>query len=297
MVLKIIEYLGIVFGVIILGLLYGGIARKVIARIHRRYGSPFYQNILDVLKLFAKSNEASHGVMFNLGPVIAFTGVLVSLFFIPFGSFRPLFSFEGDIFVVFYLLVVAPLGMALGAGEGANPNATIGIARGLTLMLGYELVFFLSVLAPMIHYRTASIATLVTVQSAFPHWNVFPFFISAFAGLIALHGMMGEKPFDQVIAPHEIASGPMVEYSGKFLGLLQLYHAVGIIVETGLVVDIFFGGGNWLTFILKTFFLFITLVIINAVMPRFRIGQAVKFYWKYPLVISLIGLLIVAIWR
>ncbi|RLG01990.1 hypothetical protein DRN58_00570, partial [Thermococci archaeon] len=70
---------------------------------------------------------------------------------------------------------------------------------------------------PMIHYRTASIATLVTVQSAFPHWNVFPFFISAFAGLIALHGMMGEKPFDQVIAPHEIASGPMVEYSGKFL--------------------------------------------------------------------------------
>jgi len=62
-------------------------------------------------------------------------------------------------------------------------------------------------------------------------------------------------------------------------------------------VDIFFGGGNWLTFILKTFFLFIALVIINAVMPRFRIGQAVKFYWKYPLVISLIGLLIVTIWR
>ncbi len=293
----ILEFFLVLIGITALGLLYGGIARKWSARIQRRYGPPFYQNFLDVFKLLGKKNTKSHGVMFALGPVIAFTGITLSLFFLPLGNSRPLLSFEGDIFVLFYLLVIAPLGMALGAGEAANPNATIGIARGLTLMLGYELIFFLSALAVMMKFNTASLWKIVELQGTFPDWNLFPFFLSAFAGLIALQGMMGEKPFDLTVAPHEIASGPMVEYNGKYLGLLQLYHAIAIVVETGLFVNLFLGGGSILTFILKTFFVFMLAVTVDNIMPRFRIGQAVKFYWKYPLIISLLGILVVFIWR
>lgn len=297
MVIMILKYFAILCGIVILGLLYGGIARKVSARIQNRYGPPFYQNILDVIKLFGKTREASHGIMFELGPVIALTGIITSLMFLPLGNSAPLFSFEGDIFVLFYLLVVSPLGMALGAGEGANPNATIGIARGLTLMLGYELVLFISLIPPMVHFRTASLYRLVQVQGSFSHWNFIPFFLSAFAGLIAAHGMMGQKPFDIIVAPHEIASGPMVEYSGRYLGLLQLWNAISLIVLSGIIVDVFFGGGVIWWFILKTFILFITLVIVGEVFPRFRIGQAVKFYWKYPLIIGLLGFLVLIFWR
>ncbi len=296
-IIKILEYILIAFGVAILGLIYGGIGRKITARIQNRYGPPFYQNILDVLKLFGKRNEASHGVMFDLGPVIALTGILTSLMFLPLGSSTPLISFEGDIFVLFYLLVVSPLGMALGAGEGANPNATIGIARGLTMMLGYELVLFVSIIPLMIHYDTASFYKLVQMQGTFPNWNFFPFFLSAFAGLIALQGMMGLQPFDVVVAPHEIASGPMVEYSGRFLGLLQLWHAIAVIVETGIIADAFLGNGGAGWFILKTFSLFMIVIMVAAIFPRFRIGQAVKFYWKYPLIIGLLGFLVLFIWR
>ncbi|RKZ01140.1 MAG: hypothetical protein DRQ10_02710 [Candidatus Hydrothermota bacterium] len=281
--------------VIIIGLIYMGLARKITARIHNRYGPPFYQNIIDVIKLFSKKDVANHGVMFSLGPVIAVAGMVISLLFIPIGN-RPLLSFNGDIIVLLYLLVIAPLGMALGVGEGANPNGAIGIARALTLMLGYEVVLVIAAVAVMIHAGSASFMEIIRQQQGgVAHWFIWPLFLSALATDIALQAILGEKPFDQPIAPHEIASGPMVEYGGKFLGMLQIYHAIAIIVETGIFVNLFLGGGSLVWWFVKSFAVFFVALLINAVMPRFRIGQAFKFYWTYPAAIGLVGLIIVAI--
>ena len=283
--------------VTIIGLLYMGAARKITAHIQNRYGPPIYQPILDVLKLFGKRDTASHGVMHSLGPVIAYTGIAATLLFLPLGNHTPLLHFNGDLFVVLYLLVVGPLGMALGAGESANSNASIGIARALSMMLGYEIIFFMATLPVFYHYGTASIYRVIQAQGAFPDWAAIMFPISFIAGLFALQGLMGEKPFELVVAPHEIASGPMVEYGGKYLGLLQLWHAVGIIVETGLFVDIFFGPQNILWFFAGTFLVFFATILVNAVMPRFRIEQAIRFYWGLPLLLAILGILQVYIWR
>lgn len=282
---------------IVFGLLFMGIARKVTARIHRRYGPPVYQAFLDVIKLFSKRETASHGVMHSLGPVIAFAGISTTLLFMPLGKGAPVLHFQGDLFVVLYLLVIGPLGMALGAGESNNPNATIGIAKALSLMLGYEIILFMATLPVFFYFKTASIYGLILKQGTFPKWHAIQFPFSALAGIIALHGLLGEKPFDQPIAPHEIASGPMVEYGGKYLGLLQLWHAVGIIVETGLLLNIFFGPQNLLWFFMGVFAIFMILVIVNALMPRFVIEQAIRFYWGVPLVLAVIGILQVYLWR
>jgi NADH-quinone oxidoreductase subunit H len=295
--MKILLLLGYWILVIIMGLLYMGIARKVTARIQNRYGPPFYQAFLDVLKLFSKRETASHGVMHSLGPVIAFAGVSTTLLFLPLGKGAPVLHFQGDLFVFLYLIVIGPLGMALGAGESNNPNATIGIARALSLMLGYEIILFMATLPVFVHFKTASIYQVILNQGAFPNWAGIKFPLSMLGGLIALQGLLGEKPFDQPLAPHEIASGPMVEYGGKYLGLLQLWHAVAIIVETGLFIDVFFGPQNILWFFLGTFIVFMLSVVINAVMPRFRIEQAIRFYWGVPLLLVVLGILQYYLWR
>ena len=104
--------------------------------------------------------------------------------------------------------------------------------------------------------------------------------------------MLGEKPFDQPIAPHEIASGPMVEFGGKYLGMLMIWHAVAIIVELTLFIDLFFGGAtNLLTWFIKILAVFIFALTINAVFPRFRIERAFGFYWKWPTIIAFLGLI------
>ncbi|HHE04727.1 MAG TPA: NADH-quinone oxidoreductase subunit H [candidate division WOR-3 bacterium] len=259
------------------GLLYMGFARKIHARIQKRYGPPFYQNIYDVIKLFSKREAAFHGGMFHFGPVLSLTGIIMALMFLPVGG-KPLFSFQGDLFVLLYLAVIAPWGMALGAGNAENPLASVGIARALTLMLGYEIPFFIGIIPIVVRTHTTQIVEIIQLQQI-NGWNVILFPISALASIIALHAMLGNKPFDQPIAPHEIASGPLVEYGGKYLGILQLYQAGAILLSTGIYVDLFFGGASnvWM-FFLKTFLIYFVLLLIGEVLPRFRIGDALKFF-------------------
>ncbi|HDP76908.1 MAG TPA: proton-conducting membrane transporter, partial [Mesotoga infera] len=94
--------------------------------------------------------------------------------------------------------------------------------------------------------------------------------------------------------PAEIASGPLVEYSGKYLGMLMIQHAFATFIEIGLFVNLFLGGGRTLwEFLLKFLIVYFSIVIISATIPRFRVEQAIKFYWKWPLILSFVQVIIV----
>ncbi len=280
---------------ILIGLLFMGIARKVTARIHRRYGPPVIQPYFDTLKLLTKEENINHGVMYILGPVIGIVGSILTLFFIPIGKYA-LFSMHGDLILVLYLGVIGSLGMALGAGDSGNPNAAIGVSRGLSLMLSYELPLVLAIVGVILKYNTTSISAIVQKQVTSGWWAIFVIPLSAIVFDIALQGILGEKPFDIPIAPHEINSGPMVEYGGKYLGMLQLFASLHIFTELALFVNLFLGGGaNIVTFSLKMLVVFLIAVFINAIMPRFRMDQAFKFYWKWPALLGLISLIFVFI--
>ena len=282
------------------GLLFMGIQRKIIARIQNRRGPPFYQQYIDVLKLFSKRENISHNWIFDIGPIFAIVGLVTTLLFIPVGGFS-LLSTDGDLIVVMYLLVISGLGMALGAGASGNPNAGIGVMRGLTLMMAYELPFVLVVLSAMIYYHTTSLSEIVKAQKGI--WAIAVLPLSAIIADIALQAQFGKKPFDQPIAPAEVATGPIVEYGGKYLGMLMLAHSIGMFVEAGLFIDLFLGGGiifhqagviyqilNFLFWILLVFIIYTIAVIISAVFPRYRIDQAFVFYWKWPTILAIIGL-------
>ena len=292
------------FLAVCIGLLFMGIARKVTARIQNRVGPPVYQNFIDTGKLLAKKTNIKHNWIFDFAPLFALAGVLLALAYLPLGGYRML-SGDGDLILLLYILVIPALGFALGSGASANPNAGVGVMRALTLMFSYEMPFLLVLLSIMIFYNTASLSTLLQKQMNFA-WAIIFLPISALAADIALQGMMTEKPFDIPIAPHEIASGPLVEFGGKYLGMLMLYSAGSIVVETSLFVDLFLGGGvvlnpatygilayvvNYLVWFILIFVVWMIAVFINAVFPRFRIEQAFKFYWKWPTVIAALGLI------
>lgn len=290
------------FLAIVIGLLFMGIARKITARIHNRVGPPVYQNFIDVGKLLAKKTNIKHNWIFDLAPLFGFAGVLLTLAFLPMGGYRML-STQGDLILLLYIMVIPALGFALGAGASANPNAGVGVMRALTLMLSYEMPFLIVLLSLMIFYNTASLDVLIHKQMGM--WAIAVLPISALAADMALQGMMMEKPFDIPIAPHEIASGPLVEFGGNYLGMLMLYSAGSVVVETSLFVDLFLGGGvvlnpatygflayvvNYVVWFVLIFIVWIIAIFINAVFPRFRIEQAFKFYWKWPTIIAIIGL-------
>ncbi|ONN26590.1 NADH dehydrogenase [Thermosipho affectus] len=271
------------------GLTLEGIARKIMARVQRRYGPPWYQNFIDVFKALSKRG-ISHGWIFDFGILMALGGVIATLAFVPLGD---LVAFPGldNIFIIVYLFAVGALGMAMGMVGSGNPNASIGVARALTQMLGYELPYLISIAGVLYYYKTSSVSGLMMAQQ--DTWTLFKMPIGGIVAFVSLLGMLGKKPFDTPIAPAEIASGPMVELSAKYMGLLMLMHTFSIFVEIGLFVDIFLGVSNYFTFLLKFTIVWIIATLISSVLPRFRIEQVVKFYWKVPLSLAFVQVLFV----
>jgi NADH-quinone oxidoreductase subunit H len=278
----------------VVGIFFMGLFRVMMARIHWRYGPPITQPIIDIIKLFHQKS-VSHGLMFELGLFLSLAGSVVTLFFIPIGNICPL-NVAGGLLVILYLMLIAPMGIALSGGGASNPNISIGISRKMLLALSYEVPFLLIILTVMIHYRTLSIINLVELQGA-SGWGIISLPLAGIAYFLILPAMLGVRPFEIAEAPQEIASGLKVEYSGKFLALYYIEHAFRRFIVIALFVNLFLGGaGEPFTFVLKMLVVFVAGLFINAVFPRFRMEQAIRFNWTWPTLIALAGLIISMIW-
>ncbi len=281
----------------LVGLTYMGIGRKIIARVQHRYGPPIFQNVVDVLKLYSKKSSITHGVMFHLAPNIAITGTISTMMFVPIlvGEHAiSLFSFQGDLILILYIMVFGCLAMALGAGQSGNPNSAIGVSRGLTQMFGFEIPFVIALVTLMVQNETTSVQTIIAGQDTFLHWNIFQSPFAFIAAMFAFLGMMGNKPFDVPFAPAEIASGPPSEFGGKYLAVMQTNRGMFAFVKLVLYVDLFLGGAtNFAVLLIKTFAFYLVPLFVGIVNPRFRTEQAMTFFWKWPTAIGLIGFLLV----
>ncbi|MCD6213031.1 MAG: NADH-quinone oxidoreductase subunit H [Sulfurovum sp.] len=278
------------------GFLYYGLYRNITARFQRRFGPPVWQSFIDSIKFFFKEESTSHGWMFYLGPVIMMSGAIMTLFFIPFFTVGDTFqglSQYGNAFVILYLLVLGPLGNALGVGTGGSPFGAMGITRGLTRLFAMELPFYIAVIAIMSLSGSADIATIASEQTTF---NAFAYPLLFIAAMISFIGMMGQSPFDVPGAPVEVYSGPASEFSGKFLALLMSQSAIFTFAKLVLMVHLFLGGASgFLELLLKTFILFIVVIAFGAIYGRFKTPQAVDFLLKVPTTIAVVGL-ILATW-
>jgi len=313
MVRHVLELILVPFLALIIGLFLLGLARKVIARIHWRYGPPLLQPVIDIIRLFSQKS-VSHGKIFDLGVLISLIGSFLVILFLPFGVFTPLAG-SGGLLVILYVMLFAPIGIALSGGEGANPNISIGISRKLILSLSYEIPFLFILLSVMTYYHTISIVGAVNSQQT-GGWALFswPLVLPGVAYFMILPAMLGLRPFDMATAPQEISSGPQTEYGGKYLALVTIEHGLAIFIGIGLFVNLFLGGGNlwgssvnsflntgWgvlispVIFFLKMLIVFLLGLFIHAVFPRFRMEQAIKYLWRWPTLIAFVGLVIVLI--
>lgn len=271
-----------------------GVTRKIVARFHKRYGPKFYQEFRDIFKLLTKTG-VSHGWVYNFGVMMALGGIMATAMFIPVMQFT---AFPGldNIFIYVYLFAVGMLGMAMSAVGSGNPLAGIGVMRALTQMVGYEVPFMVVVLSMIYGHNTASLSGLAAVQqtAGLATWNLVKMPIGTVVGFICLLGMLGKKPFETFIAPAEIASGPMVEYGGKQLGMLMLLHEFSIFIEVSLFVNLFLGGAVTVVgYALKYVGVFVLASLISQALGRFKIDQVIKFFYRWPIALAVVQALLV----
>ncbi len=279
----------------VVGMTYGGLSRKITARVQNRKGPPWYQNFIDAFKLGFKKSAIHHGVMHHLGGAFLMVSSVMTLMIVPVLSHNnwfPNLNFQGDLIFLLYIMTFGPLGMALGAGQTGNPNSAIGVTRGLSQMVGFEIPWVLALVALMIQYHTTSITGLMAAQAHSGTWLMFSSPFAFIAAVMAMLGMFRYSPFDIVGAPTELASGPVSENGGKYLFVMMSSGSVFTFAKLTLYVDLFMGGAdNLLILLVKTFALYLIPMLYGMTTPRYRTEQAVRWFWGWPSFFGLLAIL------
>jgi len=284
--------------------------RKVYARLQNRMGPThtgrfgLLQPIADFFKLMAKEDivpEAADKGFFNALPAFGLAVVSTAALLLPVWNFdlaRPtLTSFPGDIIVLLYLLSLPTLILFLAAWSSTNLFSTIGGARVLTMLFGYEVPLFLAILSPALlagSWRLAEIAAFYQARPVLLLANLLGFVVA----LIAVQAKLERTPFDIPHAETEIVGGTFTEYSGKKLALFRLTFDIEMVVASGLLAAVFLGGFpggaliGFVHFVVKTLFVIFLLSLIRALTARIRVDQVISFAWKILAPLAVIQILV-----
>ncbi len=276
----------------VVGLFMVLMMRRIAAKIQRRVGPPLLQPLYDIVKLHGKHTQVSHGLIHDIGIVMAVGGYVAAETLLPMPGMNGIAE-KGGLIVLTYMLMIPSLGLALGVGQCANPNGSIGISRALTAMLAYDIPLVIVVFGVAFHFGTTNLVQIIAQQQAagIAGWGAVQMPLLAIAGLFALHAMLGKQPFEIYVAPAEIATGPMVEMGGKYLGGLFVMQSFQLYTAGVLYTTLFLGGGeNWVTFLAKAFAVVAIPMSLAFLFPRYRTEDLVRLVWKWPVMIGLVGL-------
>ncbi len=305
---RIVVFPGFTF-VALITLWLGWYERKLVAKIHMRYG-PLYagrisgvlQPIADLLKLLFKEIivPAKADKPFFVAVPLLTMGISAALLAVIPLSERvfiiPPESASLGLLVLFAILGFYPIIILMGAWASSNKFSFIGGLRALHQLVSYEIPWFLSVLGVVV--LTSSLDPFQVVRAQSNIWFIVPQFIGAFVFLTAAMAELERIPFDLPEADTEIVFGWLTEYTGMNWGILfGLAPFIKLYVFSGLFTLLFLGG--WLGFaslppeiwfLLKTFIVINVIMLVRVFNPRIRVDLLIRFGWVYLILLAVANL-------
>ncbi|MDR2682959.1 MAG: NADH-quinone oxidoreductase subunit NuoH [Dysgonamonadaceae bacterium] len=313
-----------VYAVLALILIY--VERKVCAFFQCRLGptrvGPFgvLQSVADMIKILLKELIKINRVdprLFRLAAYLVIIASICTFGALPFDKGLHAVDFNIG---VFYLLAVSSLGVVgiLLAGWSSNNKYTmIGAMRSGAQLISYELSCGLSLMTIVMLSGSLQLSTIVEQQTV--AWNIFrggiPAIIAFVIYLIAGHAETNRGPFDLPEAESELTAGYHTEYSGIQFGFFYLAEYLNLFIIAAIATTLFLGGWmplhipGWesfnqvmdyippvLWFFAKTFFCVFLALWVRWTMPRLRIDQLLKLEWKILMPLSLLNIILMAVW-
>ncbi|MFZ1396247.1 MAG: complex I subunit 1 family protein [Candidatus Promineifilaceae bacterium] len=279
------------------GLAYEWVDRKMLARLQNRVGPRWFQPVADVIKLLVKEEvlprDANH-TLFILLPIIAVAGPLTAALYVPIAGLPPAFSFKGDLIVTLYLLSLLTLCLGLAGANTRSRFSLVGATRTLTQLFAYEAPFLMALLGPAIVAGSWQINEIMGFADG--RWLLLTQPLGFLVAIIGLMGKLELPPFDAPEAETEIVAGALTEYSGRGMALFHLGKVAELVIGLTLVATFYLGGvGSPLEYLLKTVGLLLGLAGFQALMTRLRIDQTVGLWWRYGSLLVVVQWLILAV--
>ncbi len=297
--------------------------RKGLARMQNRRGpnrvGPFglLQPIADAIKSLTKEDivplSADAAVHF-MAPVVLVVVVFMGLAVLPIGRNMTLVSMDSGLLFFFAMGASTELSVFMAGWSSRNKYSLLGAMRGVAQMISYEVPLLMSSVAVVMITGSLSLDKIVAAQNQYtwglPHWYIFtPWGLAAFV-MYAIAGTAetNRSPFDLPEGESELVAGYFTEYSGFKFALFFLGEYVGMLSISGLGTTLFLGGWSapfsilgfvpsWIWFFSKVMLSICVFIWIRGTLPRMRQDQLMNFAWKFVLPLTLLNLLVAALWR
>jgi formate hydrogenlyase subunit 4 len=111
--------------------LFPGVINKVKAFFAGKKGPPLLMKYYTLAKLFRKGSvySTSSSYVFKMGPTVSFAASVMALLFMPLAGTGAVFSFTGDVIVLFYIMGIGRFFTIAAALDTASPFEGMGAAR------------------------------------------------------------------------------------------------------------------------------------------------------------------------
>jgi len=223
-----------------------GLIRKVKARLQIRRGASVFQPYSDLAKLFRKQPVVSTTTswVFTVTPYIVFASTLAAGLLIPvFASKTPL-AFAGNIIALVYLLALGTFFLILAGLDAGSAFGGMGSSREAIVASLTEPAMILSIFAIALTAGSTNLNTIVHKTALLEGIVIDPSpHLMALAALfIVTIAETGRVPVDNPATHLELTmihEAMILEYSGRYLALVEWASGLKLLVFLTLITNIF----------------------------------------------------------
>ncbi|MDH4162394.1 MAG: respiratory chain complex I subunit 1 family protein [Nitrospirota bacterium] len=234
------EYLQL-FIIILFSPLVNGVIKKVKANMQGRTGPGVLQPYYDLLRLLRKDMVISRVTswIFSVTPYVVFASVTAAALFVPVLTTRTAFGVKGDVIALIYVFALGRFFLALAGLDAGTAFGGEGSSREMTVAILVEPMMMLALFTAAITAGSTNIASISGAHRALSS----PSHLLALSALvIAIIAETGRVPVDNPDTHLELTmihEGMILEYSGRYLALMEWAHYIKQMILFTVVVDIF----------------------------------------------------------
>lgn len=295
--------------ILLLAPLVQGIIKKTKARLQNRIGAPIRQPYYDIIKYLKKdaiiSNQASW--LTRTVPYLNFGIILTAGLLIPTVWNKTPLGFAGDIVMIVYLFAAARFLAALTALDAGSAFGGMGSSRDMALSAIAEPALFLAAVVVLLDGGTTKLEQVAWL-SVQKDWSLFDpaYGLACLAMLIVVITETGRIPVDNPDTHLELTmihEGLLLEYSGRYLGLMVWAAQIKQMLILTLFIDLFFPWGMALdpglgslaaasgVYLVKLVILGVGLAFIETAYAKIRLFQVPKLLAS-SMVLSLLAIMV-----
>ena len=231
---------------LLLSPLLSGVIKNWKAKLQNRRGPRVWQPYFDLVKFLRKDMVISEHAswIFSITPHVLFLTALSAGLMVPLVTARAPLSLFGGVLAIVGLMALGRFFLALGGLDPATPFGGMGSSREMTLSAIAEPALVLAIFTVALTAGSTNLSQIVLAGQALG-WNFLdPAHALAFAALfIVLLAETGRIPVDNPATHLELTmihEAMLLEYSGRYLALIEWGASIKQLVLMALLVNIFF---------------------------------------------------------